>query len=554
MPSVTLNKQVVMKLIGKKLSDERLKHAISYLGTDLESVENNQIDVEMFPNRPDLLSEQGLARAVSSFIGEKTGLREYPLASSGKKVIIGKSVAPVRPYTACAIVEGMSFDDEKIKEIIQIQEKLHITFGRNRKKAAIGIYPLEKITFPVRFVGRKPQDIRFRPLESPREMTGLQILSQHPTGREYGYLLERHEVFPFFIDANDQVLSMPPIINSHEVGKISEQTQDVFIECSGHDLRVLKQCLNMIVTAMADMGGNIKTVTVEMQNKTYTTPDLRPHEMNIEYSYVDKVLGIGTDQTTICRLLEHMGYGIKKKNSSSLTALIPAWRSDILHPIDLVEDIAIAYGYDHFTPEIPQAATIAAESPMQILQKKLADLIVGLGITEASAFIISSSETENDRMCLEEELITLKNPSTKEYDCLRPWLVPSLLDTLKLNKRHEYPQNIFLTGRCAHATKKQPGYKEDERIAVALCADKVTYTDIKQVLDTLMQQIGVSAIQVEPIVHPSFINGRAGTILAKGEEIGVIGEIDPQVLTNFELEMPVAVLEINLEKLLPLIG
>jgi len=216
MPSITLNKEVFEKLVGKKLPLEKLKERISMLGTGLESIKGNEINVEIFPNRPDLLSEQGLARAFSSFIGVKTGLRKYDVEKSGEKVVIDKSVKDVRPYTACAIVKGLKFDDEKIKEIIQIQEKLHITYGRNRRKCAIGIYPYEKIKPPIRFIAKKPNEIKFQPLEAYKEMTGLQILSQHPAGREYGCLLEGLDKFPIFVDANNQVLSMPPIINSEQ--------------------------------------------------------------------------------------------------------------------------------------------------------------------------------------------------------------------------------------------------------------------------------------------------------------------------------------------------
>jgi phenylalanyl-tRNA synthetase beta chain len=213
MPTVTLNRKVVDKLIGKKLSDDKLKERISFLGTDLENLDAKEIHVEIFPNRPDMLSEQGFSRALSSFIGTKPGLKKYSVKKSNHKVIVEESVKEVRPYTACAIVKNLKFDHEKIKEIIQIQEKLHITYGRNRKKCAIGVYPFEKIKTPIRFIAKKPQEIKFQPLESKKELTGLQILSQHPTGRDYGHLLEGKDKFPIFVDANDNVLSMPPIIN-----------------------------------------------------------------------------------------------------------------------------------------------------------------------------------------------------------------------------------------------------------------------------------------------------------------------------------------------------
>ena len=240
MPSIKLNKEVVEKLIGKTLSEEELKDRISMLGTDLEGIEGNEINVEIFPNRPDLLSEQGFARALSSFIGVKTGLREYDVRESDEFVIIDPSVLDVRPSTVCAIVKNLSFTDEKIKEIIQIQEKLHITYGRNRKKVAIGIYPLEKIKFPITYFAADPDTVTFKPLELTNEMTGREVLEHHPAGKEYGHLL-KGDKFPFFKDANNNILSMPPVINSDDVGRITNETRDIFIECSGFDSKYLEK-------------------------------------------------------------------------------------------------------------------------------------------------------------------------------------------------------------------------------------------------------------------------------------------------------------------------
>ena len=282
MPTVTLNKDVFEKLVGKKLPLEQLKDRISMLGTDLEKIEGEEIVVEVFPNRPDMLSEQGFARAFSSFIGVSPGLRKYGIRKGGGKVIIEKPVQSVRPFTACAVVRGIDFDDEKIREIIQIQEKLHVTYGRNRKKAAIGIYPLEKITLPITYTAKDPEDIVFRPLEAKNEMTAFDILEVHPTGREYAHLLESLDMFPVFLDAKGKVLSLPPIINSHDVGKVTESTKDVFIECSGFDFDVLSTCLNIIVTALADMGGVVYEMELEYPDERRRTPDLAPKMLEID--------------------------------------------------------------------------------------------------------------------------------------------------------------------------------------------------------------------------------------------------------------------------------
>ena len=338
MPTITLNKTVFEQLVGKKLPLEELKDRISMLGTDLEKIEGNIIEVEVFPNRPDMLSEQGFARAFSSFIGVKTGLRKYEVKESSEKVIIENSVKEVRPFTACAIIKNLQFNGEKIKEIVQIQEKLHITYGRNRKKAAIGVYPREKISFPIIYKAVAPEKLKFVPLEASREMTGLQILSQHKAGREFGHLLEGKEVFPFFIDAKNEVLSMPPIINSHRTGKITEETKEVFIECSGFDFNVLSKCLNIIVTALAEMGGEIYSLELESSGKKEVTPNLTPEKMKLDLKYINQRLGLELKEKEAVELLAKMGHGF-----SGGEVLIPAYRADILHQVDLREDIAIAY-------------------------------------------------------------------------------------------------------------------------------------------------------------------------------------------------------------------
>ena len=282
MPTIELNKNLLEKILRKKIPIEQLKDRISYLGTDLESIENEKIIVEIFPNRPDMLSEQGFCRAFSSFIGIKTGLREYKIERSNEEVIIDKSVSAIRPYTACAIVKDLTLDDDKIKEIINIQEKLHSSFGRNRKRCAIGIYPLEKIKMPIHYKALKPEEIKFRPLESSEVMSANQILAKHKSGKEYAHLLEGKNKYPVFIDSNNNILSMPPIINSHLTGKVTEKTKDVFIECSGHNLRILQQGLNILTTTLADMNGKIYSMELRYGKKKIITPDLKPREIKLD--------------------------------------------------------------------------------------------------------------------------------------------------------------------------------------------------------------------------------------------------------------------------------
>jgi len=548
MPTININRKVFENLVGKKLPTEKLKDRISYLGTGLEELNEKEIIVEIFPKRPDTLSVQGFARAFSSFIGHKTGLRQYKVEHSKEKVIIEKSVATVRPYTACAIVKNLHFDNEKIKEVIDVQEKLHITYGRNRKKVAIGIYPFEKIKTPIRFLAKRPEEIIFRPLEFSKKVNALQMLKQHPAGKEYGHLLEGKEKFPIFIDANNEVLSVPPIINSHKTGKISEETKEIFIECSGFDFEIMKKCLNIIVTALYEIGGKVYSMELIYGNKKFYTPDLSPEEMKVDISYINRLLGLQLKENQIKRLFERMGYGYKNKK-----VMIPAYRTDIIHQVDLAEDIAIAYGYENFKSSIPHVATIAQEDKFEIFKNKISTLLIGLDLIETSTYNLTNKELQCKRMDIDLHLIELANSMSSDYNVLRSWVTPSLMEILSNNKHYEYPQKIFTIGTIFKKNDKfETNIEEEERLALAIVSEKTDYTEIRQILDYLFRSLNLKYEIIET-EHNSFIAGRVGRVIVNGKKLAYIGEVNPNVITNWELEMPITTFEMNLTELYEII-
>jgi phenylalanyl-tRNA synthetase beta chain len=546
MPTITLNKNVFEKLVGKKLPLDQLKDRISMLGTDLESIEGNEITVEIFPNRPDMLSEQGFARAFSSFIGVKKGLRKYDVKKGKEKVIVDPSVNNIRPCTTCMIVRNINFDNEKIREIIQIQEKLHTTFCRNRKKSAIGIYPLENIKTPITFKALKPNEIKFRPLESDKEMTGLQILSKHPKGRDFAKLLEGLKKYPLFIDANNNILSMPPIINSHLTGKVNTNTKDIFVEFSGFDLEHQKVGINILASIFAEMGGKLESMQVVYDKKTITTPDLTPTKIKLNLQYINKWLGLNLKEKEAKNCLERMGYGYEKGH-----VLIPSYRADILHQVDLAEDIAIAYGYENFEEVIPNVATVGQEDPLESFSNKVREILIGLKLIEVKNYHLITNDEMNKKMNLEQVVIPLKN-ALGEHNHLRNSILPSLMKNLKENQHNEFPQNIFEIGRTFMPdNNEETNVKENNYLSTLICHEKTDFTEIRQVLDILMDSLG-QEYSVKETKHDSFIKGRVGTVFVEGTELGFIGELSPEVLTNWDLTVPVVSFELDLEKLFEL--
>ena len=541
MSNIRFNKKVFEKEIGKLTDEMQMK--IAMFGTPVEEVTNEEIEIEVFPNRPDLLSYQGFKRSFLAFLNKKPGLKEYKLNKPEKnyKVLIDSSVKNIRPYTNCAIVKGLKLDDNKIKELIDLQEKLHFTIGRKRKKLAIGIYPLEKIKLPIKYLALEPDKIKFQPLESPREMTGIQILQRHPAGRDYAHLLAGKTKFPVFMDSNKNILSMPPIINSQLTGKITTKTKDVFVECSGSDYKILKKCLNIIITTLSDMDGKIYQMGIK-GGKEKITPNLNPEKMKISIENTNKLLGLNLNDKQIKQFLEKMGHNYSKGEIE-----IPSWRTDILHEVDLIEDVAIAYGYENFEEEIPDISTIGQENPKETIKRKISEILTGLEILEISNYHLTKKQDQFTKMGIPEKqekgFIELEESKT-EYNILRKNLTHYILKIFSENVDSEYPQKIFETGKVFEIHEDK--ITEKEHLSAAITPGN--FTEIKQILEYLSRMLDINLKLEEPEKTPEhFIEGRCGEIIFEEKTIGFIGEIHPKILRNWKTKMPVALFEINLE-------
>ncbi len=516
--------------------DEKTLEAINMFGTPA-TISDETLEIEVFPNRPDLISLQGFVRAIKSYLGKETGLKKYLLKSGKEKVIVEKSIPSEWPCAVACIVRGVPFNNEKIKEIIDIQEKLGSTLLRKRKKGGLGIYPLEKIQFPVRFIGMDPEKIKFRPLEYPHAITGRQILTAHPTGREYASICADWKSFPIFIDSKNEIMSMPPITNSHDLGKVNESTSDVFLEATGTDLAKIQQALTILATALADMGGKIQTLTcVQANGEKIIVPDLTPKNLKISIDNVNTLLGLSLREKEVEKLLTRMGHEYTKG-----TVKYSSWRTDILHEVDFAEDIAIAYGYDKLIPEIPKVATIGEEAPEEKTIAKIADLLIGLKLTEISSYHLVKEE-EIKRTTSEK--IEVENSKT-EYKFLRPSLRIPALRILAENKDHEYPQKLFEIGTVFLKNEKtETGIIESPHLLVA--SSPGNFTELKQILDYLFRTFNLSYILKESSID-GCIDGRTGAIMVNGKSMGIIGEMHPESLKDWGIKMPVALFEIDLE-------
>ncbi len=547
MPVINVNLADLQEVLDRKVTIEELQERLPMMGTSWEGPHEEGFALEVFPNRPDLMSTEGLARAYASFTGEKPGPRSYKVKSSDYVAFVDAKTQAIRPYFVCAVARGVDFSDSLIRSIIQLQEKLHITHGRKRRKVAIGLHNLKPVQFPVTYT-TKPPEFKFRPLGERFDKDLHWMLTEMPKGVEYAWILEGAKEYPMIVDAKGMVLSMPPIING-DYTRIDEATRDLFIDITGTDLKAITETLNIICTTFADRGAEIYAVEVKYPDTTQKTPDLSPRKWELSNAYVRKTLGLEVSPRETATLLSKMGYGAKVKGDD-IEVQVPCYRTDIMHPIDLVEDVAIAYGYDKIIPNIPPIHTKAGEDELEIFSRYIRNFIIGFGHMEVVTFMLSNREKLFTKMSIaEESLAEVENPKMEGYNVLRDRLLPGLMEVLSVNKHHPYPQSLYEVDDVVLLDEDTDiGARSTRRLAIVQCHAKASFSDIKATMNSILENLEVK-VEVEEGGWGCFIDGRRLIAKVNGEPLCWAGEMKPESLEAWGLEIPVAALEMDVDLL-----
>ncbi|MFW9921697.1 MAG: phenylalanine--tRNA ligase subunit beta [Candidatus Thorarchaeota archaeon] len=554
MPVITLPLKKVNKILGKDLTLEELEEYSLQLGADIDDKGKDEIKIEYNPNRPDFCSIPGFARALKGIIGIEIGLPKYQLKSSGLKVTVEKSVAKVRPYIHCAVVRGVSLDEEDIADLMNTQETIHWVVGRDRKKISIGIHDMRGIKAPFKYYGIKANTHPFIPLgEETRKMTPQEICKEHPKGIKYAHLVNPNGIVPFLVDKDEKVLSFPPIINGI-LTLVTEKTTDLFIDATGTDERAVKEGLAILTNSFAEQGFKVESVLVEYEEgEQITTPDFSFQNWELRLKYVKEILGLDLSSKDTAKYLERARFGIDKKNSTEnkIIVQVPSYRVDVLHEVDLVEDIAISYGYHNFEPELDKIVSVGQQHPVFRLQNRCREIMTGLGFIEIVSYTLVSRDWHYDKMGTTGNPVTLRNPVSSEFNIFRDSILPSLINVLQKNKPYSLPQKIFEVGDISRLDDEQETKATREIfLSGAISHSKVDFVEIKSTIEALLLALGISKYKIESTEHPSFFTGRCAKIMYNNKKVGIFGEIHPEVLRNFELENPVCVFEFEIEKIM----
>ncbi|MDH5402006.1 MAG: phenylalanine--tRNA ligase subunit beta, partial [Candidatus Heimdallarchaeota archaeon] len=558
MVTIDVSIEDISKLIGldKTLSvddlNDLLTLAIAEVDSDPVGPDENghtKIAIEIkTSNRPDFWSAEGIARVIKGKFGEE-GLPDLSVIESKYEINVNPELLTIRPYVAAAVVRGLTFDDFLIKQMIQVQDKLDFSFGRKRKRTSIGIYNINMLESPIEYtvVDRK---FKFQPLTFDHDLTVDEIFEKHPKGIEYRHILDDFKKVPMLIDKNGLVLSMPPIINSNDVGRVTTQTTDVLVETTGYSHQATSQALSVIVQTLRDRGGIIESVKINYPDNydisIDITPETDPIRFDVNIKDINKYLGVnfpGKEMVKLLRMRRIEAKVIKDK----LTVLLPPWRKDIIHWVDISEEVAIAADYNSFEPTPVQVITAGKLDKSSDDENLMRQILIGMGLTEVFNYTLTSKEVIGELMNREEKwidsnCIEISNPVNASYAILRPDLLPLLMKFLSVNTHNEYPQKIFETGECVVKDKKKIGTRL--MMSTVLAGSNETFETILRILDRVCVLLGVT-YELKNTELNCYIPGRRAIVIIDGIEAGHIGEIHPELIVKNGIEVPISALELD---------
>ncbi|VVB73483.1 Phenylalanine--tRNA ligase beta subunit [uncultured archaeon] len=556
MATMTFDRKELEQFIGKSRPLEEIVDSFEMLGMPVDKATEDEIVADITTDRVDMFTVEGAGRAIGQFLGI-SGPRKYKAEAS--KVVMNVDNVPARPIVLAFIAKGVKLDEKMIRSLIMAQEKLHETFGRKRKKIAIGIHDLDKVSPPISY--RAFKYVTFVPLDTDKEMSPADILKEHPKGKEYAHIFDGVTEYPMVMDTKG-VLSFPPIINSERT-RLTDKTKNLLVDITGTSESAVRSTAHILATALYDRGASIENIKLKMMQGGEQNSLIFERKEKLSLKFANKTLGLRLKPERAIELLAKMGYAAtaeegKGAKSDTITIEVPPYRADIIHEVDFVEDIAVAYGYENFKPDLPKLMTIGSLKPETQTENNIRGMLVSSQFNEINSWTLTNEETDRKAL-INDSGVEIKNPRTNDFTRFRTDLLPSLLSALAINKTRGLPQRLFEIGRVADAKGNCSTH-----LCCVITAERASFSDIAGVFDVVKSSLNATAEPADagkefliPGRSVRFIR-ESGKIEGKKREadgtvgsIGWCGEIHPQALENFKIDYPVAAFEILLPTVVP---
>jgi len=584
MPVVDVDPDELRGLTGHAdTSTEAFKQTLFGLGLEFEGeTDDGRLQFEFAPDRLDRLSVEGVARSLRYHYGDDRGVYVPETNDPEWTIEVDPSVPTERPYVTGAVVRGVDLDESGLRSLIGLQEKLHATMGRGRAKGAIGIHDLamlkgashqEGAERSVTYRGVEPDGDTFVPLDAAEELTPAGVLEAHQTGRTYADLVREYDRYPAIYD-DLGLFSFPPVINGRRT-EVTTASRELLVELTGTDQWTIDKMCTIVCYALSARGATIEEVEVNYADgaihpseygAALVRPDLDVAEKSVTHERIETLLGVDFEPEDVVDCFERSGLDATYQLGESVTydVEIPPYRVDVLHPLDLVDDVGRAYGFDELTPRYPDAGTVGGRHERTRLEDAVRTSLVGLGFEDLLNFHMTSAEQNYDRLRVDPgtggvavedgvfgggDPVRITEPYSEAYTQLRTWALPSLLQLLEGNTHNAYPQDVSEIGFVAeHDPTANTRVAESRHVAGALARRDASYEAAKGRLQAVCDDFGRS-LETPPTDHPTFIEGRVADVVIDGDPVGVIGEVHPAVLVDHDLEVPVAAFEFALDAL-----
>jgi len=575
MPTIGVKRSLLFQDLGRTYTDEEFDQLCFDYGIELDDVEpipdSNDVEykIEIPANRYDLLCLEGLSRALNIFL-EKSSIPKFHLAKSNQKPIRMKvlpNTQRIRPFVVGAVLRNVKFTPDSYQSFIKLQDKLHQNLCRNRTLVAIGTHDLDTIQPPFIYNAEKPKEIKFRSLNQQKEMEGDELLEFYLKDthlRRYVLIIQDSDVYPVIRDANQVVLSLPPLINGDH-SKMSVETKNVFIECTAVDLHKANVVLNMMVTMFAQYCQTpyeIEPVEVEqVDGKVTVFPNLTDRIEEVSVKKINQRIGIDVDAKTAAKLLSRMSLPTEVMNGDTLRVTIPVTRADILHFCDIAEDCAVAFGFNNILKTVPKTSCIGNQFELNRLSDLIRHGVAESGFTEALTFTLCSCSDVAEKFGKKIEEIPavhIANPKSLDFQIGRTTLLPGLLKTIANNQGTALPIQLFeVSDVILKDSSAETGSRNERRLCAVYYNRTPHFEIIQGLLDRVMmllkvpyneQRSGDQGYYLNDKCEDSaFFPDRHAQIIVNGKNLGFIGVLHPNVIEQFGLKVPCSILELNIE-------
>jgi len=559
MPRSVLDVDRLHAVTGRTLRPTELDDLLFGSKAEVEGHLGTTLTVSVTPDRLDLLSEGGLGLYLQGVLGTAHGIPSYRAPSideGGTGFEVDRSVEAIRPAIAGALLrapEGRALDAGLLAEAVRFQEILHATIGRNRRAASLGIYPVERFEFPVRYALEPMPSVRFVPLDGSEEVRGDEFFASHPMAATYGPFGRLGDRCLVLQDRHGMVLSLPPVLNSRTAGEARVGDRVLLIESTGTRERTVAESVGLLLVPFVAQGWSVAPVPVVRPDGSRSdgVSTVGPHAVDLPSSVLRTLGGEGLSASQVERRLAESRL-VGHPHSGGWKVDAPPWRPDLTTAVDVGEDVLLAEGVRPEEGVMPPSRTRGRLRRETVFRRRFAAAMLGLGLAAPHTPLLVS-EAAVARVGGAAPL-HLKNPVSAEFAFIRNRLLLSHLEVLAHNTRHGYPQRF---GEVAPVIVVAPGSETGAEThyhaGMMVASDTSGFAEAASMVDYLLRTVDVAGVR-EPAEIPGITPGRAARTRVAGEAVAELGEVAPAVLAEVGVPVPVAWAEVDLTALWPLVA